>query len=88
MVLEVSDSFAAISQKGWAVCSDERSPELLINHLCEDLEVFLLGSSKFSQSAADVKYVLQATLALGFGQVQSSCADGQRRQKAEGNRPF
>ena len=80
--------FAVISQIGWAIYDDECSTEPLINHLSENLEIFLLRSSKFAQSAADLKYVLQATLTLGFGQVQSSCADGHRRQKAEGNRPF
>lgn len=68
--------------------NDECSTKPLINHLSENLEIFLFSRSKFTQSAADLKYVLRATLTLGFGQVQSSCADGHRRQKAEGNRPF
>lgn len=41
-----------------------------------------------SQSADDLKFILWATLTLGFVQVQSSYADGHTRQKAEGNRPF
>lgn len=68
--------------------NDECSTQPLINHLSEVLEIFLFCSSKFAQSDADLKYVLRATLSLGFGQVQSSCADGHRRQKAEGSRPF
>lgn len=61
--------------------NDECSTQPLINHLSEILEIFLFCSSKFAQSAAGLKYILRATLSLGFGQVQSSCADEDRRQR-------
>lgn len=41
-----------------------------------------------SQSDVDLKFILWATLTLGFGQVQSSYADGHTREKTEGNRSF